>query len=140
MFTHPQQDSVWSERLRYQAETLPSQEHGSGQQRLPGEQITSQKCIDHKVIFDKSIKKLLNKRTASTHQSDPCYITLWTVLFLFLLVCLSVMVLERSGCAGHRLSESSGSSKAGALQPAIVHHIHDNQLQSVGRGGSLDPG
>ena len=53
---------------------------------------------------------------------------------------LTVMVLEWSGHAGHRLCESSGSAKAGALRPPILHRINDNQLQSVGRGGSVDPG
>lgn len=69
------------------------------------------------------------KLTAHTH----C-----VVLFLF--VCLLVMVLQWSRCAGHWLSESSCCSKARGLQPTIFHHIYGNQLQSVGRRGSLDPG
>ena len=144
MFPHVQQDSVWSEGLRSQAETLRSHEHGSGQQRLPGEQIMGQKCIDHYVMFDKSCRILPSKR-ASDHQSNPSLHIMDTELTLhhpvfILSTCLSVMVLQRSGCAGDRLYESSGSSKAGTLQPTVLHCIHDHQLQSVGRGGSLDPG
>lgn len=41
VLTHHQQDGVWPEGLGPQTETLPHQEHGSGQQRLPGEQSGS---------------------------------------------------------------------------------------------------
>lgn len=44
MFTHAQQNSVWSEGLGPQAEILPSQKHGSGQQWFPGQHIFNYKC------------------------------------------------------------------------------------------------
>ena len=56
MFTHHQQNRVWSERLRSQAETLPSQEHGSGQQWLPGEHIFSEESFERDIKFDESLK------------------------------------------------------------------------------------
>lgn len=125
MFTHSKQDSVWSEGHRSQAETLPGQDHGSCQQWLQGEQIVSQKYIDldHEVMFAQYVKQKENMESAKPMALE---------LTLSFSMCLSVMVLQRSGSAGHRLYESSGSPKIGSLQPAIYHCIHGNQLQSVG--------
>lgn len=65
MFSHSQQDHVWSEGLGPQAETLPREEHGAGQQWLSG----GQTGVRHKV------KRGLN--LAADAASSPCDEQLW---------------------------------------------------------------
>lgn len=57
------------------------------------------------------------------------------------LVCVfSVVVLQRSGRVGPGLRQSSGGSEAGPLRAAVLHRIHEQQLQFAGRRGGLDAG